>query len=129
MRAWLNKKKKIAWNESNHFTFKVQYCSNKKFQPFLICVFIHVTCPQQMLWVKSCWHHFELIDFVPTHTSNFRRYTKSTSPSPVESIVSCLRKVHHSFCCTKNDFGGDCGHYCAIIDCVFFWQVRNNGMT
>jgi hypothetical protein len=74
-----------------------------------------------MLWVKACWHHFEMINFVSKHAAHFTQCTKSQLPSPVEKFISCLRKDFNAFCCINDDFGGDLGHDCAVIDCVFIW--------
>jgi hypothetical protein len=67
---------------------------------------------------------FWMDSFFPKYAPNFKQCIKSQLPLPVESIISCLRKVYHAFHCINDDFGGDYERDCAIIDHVFSWQVR-----
>ncbi len=67
-----------------------------------------------MVWINACWQCFEWINFVSKHTANFRWCIKLWLQLPVESVISCLRRVYHAFCGIDDDFGGNCRHDCAV---------------
>ena len=130
--TWLDKENKVAWIwilplhiQGTIFHPQIVLTTlNISFCPFYPgcenCCFSFINCleiqgPQQMLWINTCWHCFEWINFVPKHAANFKQCTKHWLPSPVERVISCFRKVYHACPCIDDDLGGICRHDCAVI--------------